>query len=296
MRLTETFTKEFYNSEKKLLIYGAGNYGEIALGGLKEIGLTPDYFVDKNHAGELYHQIPVISPQEINRFSQDVFLVASLNYFGEIVATLIKNEVEIFYDIEYLIEICPDEFLNEYTLDEKRNIDKYKNVINNYNKEIQKLEEELAKAANDYNNSYTGKFVGTLSWPLSKSSPGYKTITSYYGNRQVPIAGATSDHRAIDIGVPTGTPVLSAGNGIVISTGYNSARGYFVIIKHADNLYTLYQHLSKILVSRGQAVSTGKTIAKSGSSGIGTGPHLHFEVRKSQYYGSEVNPLDYCHW
>lgn len=59
--------------KKKLLIYGAGNYGEIALGGLKEIGLTPDYFVDKNHAGELYHQIPVISPQEINRFSQDVF-------------------------------------------------------------------------------------------------------------------------------------------------------------------------------------------------------------------------------
>lgn len=173
---------------------------------------------------------------------------------------------------------------------------KLQTQINNYNKEIQKLEEELAKAANDYNNSYTGKFVGTLSWPLSKSSPGYKTITSYYGNRQVPIAGATSDHRAIDIGVPTGTSVLSAGNGIVISTGYNSARGYFVIIKHADNLYTLYQHLSKILVSRGQAVSTGKTIAKSGSSGIGTGPHLHFEVRKSQYYGSEVNPLDYCHW
>ena len=173
---------------------------------------------------------------------------------------------------------------------------KLQTQINNYNKEIQKLEEELAKSANDYNNSYTGKFVGTLRWPLSKSSPGYKNITSYYGNRQVPIAGATSDHRAIDIGVPTGTPVLSAGNGIVISTGYNSARGYFVIIKHADNLYTLYQHLSRILVSRGQTVSSGKTIAKSGSSGIGTGPHLHFEVRKSQYYGSEVNPLDYCHW
>lgn len=173
---------------------------------------------------------------------------------------------------------------------------KLQTQINNYNKEIQKLEEELAKAAGDYNNSYTGKFVGTLSWPLSKSSPGYNYITSYYGNRQVPIAGATSDHRAIDIGVPTGTPVLSAGNGIVISTGYNSARGYFIIIKHADNLYTLYQHLSKILVSKGQTVSTGKTIAKSGSSGVGTGPHLHFEVRKSQYYGSEVNPLDYCHW
>ena len=168
--------------------------------------------------------------------------------------------------------------------------------INNYNKEIQKLEEELAKSAKDYSKSYSGKFVGTLSWPLSKSSPGYNWITSYYGGRIAPVAGATSDHRAIDIGVATGTPVLSAGDGIVISTGYNSARGYFIIIKHADNLYTLYQHLSKILVSKGQTVSTGKTIAKSGSTGIGSGPHLHFEVRTSQYYGSEVNPLDYCHW
>ena len=173
---------------------------------------------------------------------------------------------------------------------------KLQTQINNYNKEIQKIEEELAKSANDYNNSYTGKFAGTLSWPLSKSSPGYKWITSYYGGRVAPVAGATSDHRAIDIGVATGTPVLSAGNGIVISTGYNSARGYFIIIKHADNLYTLYQHLSKILVSKGQTVSTGTRIAKSGSTGIGSGPHLHFEVRTSPYYGSEVNPLDYCHW
>lgn len=173
---------------------------------------------------------------------------------------------------------------------------KLQTQINNYNKEIQKLEEELAKSANDYNGSYTGKFAGTLSWPLSKSSPGYNWITSYFGGRVAPVAGATSDHRAIDIGVPTGTPVLSAGNGIVISTGYNSARGYFIIIKHADNLYTLYQHLSVILVSRGKTVSTGTKIAKSGSTGIGSGPHLHFEVRTSQYYGSEVNPLDYCHW
>lgn len=173
---------------------------------------------------------------------------------------------------------------------------KLQTQINNYNKEIQKLEEELAKAAGNYSGSYTGKFAGTLSWPLSKSSPGYNWITSYYGGRIAPVAGATSDHRAIDIGVATGTPVLSAGNGIVISTGYNSARGYFIIIKHADDLYTLYQHLSKILVSKGQTVSTGTKIAKSGSTGIGSGPHLHFEVRKSQYYGSEVNPLDYCHW
>ena len=67
-------------------------------------------------------------------------------------------------------------------------------------------------------------------------------------------------------------------------------------LEFAKNLYTLYQHLSVILVSRGKTVSTGTKIAKSGSTGIGSGPHLHFEVRTSQYYGSEVNPLDYCHW
>ncbi len=170
---------------------------------------------------------------------------------------------------------------------------KLQTEINKYNKEIQKLEEELAKSANDYNDSYTGRFVGTLSWPLAKS---LHYITSYFGNRTAPVPGATTNHGAIDIAVSTGTPVLSAGNGIVISTGSNWARGKFVIVKHADNLYTLYQHLSSILVSKGQTVSVGQKIAKSGNTGVSSGPHLHFEVRKSQYYGSEVDPLDYCHW
>lgn len=172
--------------------------------------------------------------------------------------------------------------------------------IDDYNKQIEKMEAEIAaaaaKAEQEAGDEYQGSYSGTLGWPLSSSSPNYNYITSYYGNREVPVAGATSDHRAIDIGVYSGTPVYSAGDGYVVISSYNSARGYYVMIKHADNLYTLYQHLSSYVVSQGQTVTRGQLIAYSGNSGVSSGPHLHLEVRTSAYYGSEVNPLNYMHW
>ncbi len=168
--------------------------------------------------------------------------------------------------------------------------------INKYNKEIEKMEEEIRKAAQNSGGQYQGNFNGTLSWPLSSSSRNYNYITSYFGNRDVPVAGATSDHRAIDIGVYSGTPVYAAGDGYVVVSSYNGARGYYIMIKHADNLYTLYQHLSSCIVKQGQTVSRAQPIAYSGNSGISSGPHLHLEVRTSPYYGSEVNPLNYMHW
>ncbi len=135
MRVTSKFIESCYDDEKKIIIYGAGNYGELALGGLMKLGIKVDLFVDKNHSGEMYHGIPVYGPECIKKYKNDIYLIASLNYFNDIVNTLINNGVENYYDIEYLIEICPDEFLNEYTLDEKRNIQKYRNVINNYNED-----------------------------------------------------------------------------------------------------------------------------------------------------------------
>lgn len=174
---------------------------------------------------------------------------------------------------------------------------KLQKSIEEYNEEIDRIEEEIAK---DYQNSqghYTGNFNGVLAWPLSSSdSRYYNNITSYFGYREQPVAGASTNHRAIDIGVPIGTPVYSAEAGYVMSTGYSSVRGYYVMVKHANNLYTFYQHLSSILVSEGQNVSRSQQIARSGNSGIGSGPHLHFEVRTSPNYGSEVNPLNYTHW
>lgn len=167
--------------------------------------------------------------------------------------------------------------------------------INKYKKSINELEAKLEEEAKSYSSSYVGSFSGTLSWPLSSSSPYYNYITSYYGSREEPCPGATSWHPALDIGVSY-QPVYSAADGVVVSRGYNIYRGNYVMVKHADNLYTFYQHLDSISVSNGQSVSRGQKIAVSGSTGIGTGPHLHFEVRTSASSSSTVNPLNYCHW
>lgn len=173
---------------------------------------------------------------------------------------------------------------------------KLQSQIKKYNDEIKKMEEEIAKAAQGSNGGYVGNFNGTLSWPISRNSRNYNYITSYFGNRDVPVAGATANHGAIDIGVYSGTPIYACGDGYVMVSSYNGARGVYVMIKHADNLYTLYQHLNSSSVKVGQTVKRGQLIAYSGNTGISSGPHLHLEVRTSPYYGSEVDPLKYMHW
>ena len=172
---------------------------------------------------------------------------------------------------------------------------KLQSQIKKYNDEIKKMEEEIARAAQN-SGGYVGNFNGTLSWPISSTSRNYNYITSYFGNRDVPVSGATANHGAIDIGVYSGTPIYACGDGYVMVSSSNGARGVYVMIKHADNLYTLYQHLNSSSVKVGQTVKRGQLIAYSGNTGISSGPHLHLEVRTSPYYGSEVDPLKYMHW
>lgn len=170
-------------------------------------------------------------------------------------------------------------------------LEDYKTKLRQIDAEIKKKEEEANK-----NGIYTGSFSGTLGWPLSSSSQNYNAITSYFGNRESPVPGASTNHRGIDIGVSTGTPVYSSADGYVLDVQYTGVRGLFVLIKHGNNLYTRYQHLSSSNVSAGQYVKRRQQIARSGNSGIGSGPHLHFEVLTRPYYGYEVNPLNYAHW
>lgn len=175
--------------------------------------------------------------------------------------------------------------------DEEKNLQK---EIESYKKEINNVEAKIQQAVHNSDDKFKGNISGSgvLSWPLP-SSYGKSHITSYFGNREQPVPGASTNHRAIDIGVPIGTPVYSAADGYVVITGSSSVRGKYIMVKHADNLYTFYQHLSSVSASAGQSVKRGQTIAHSGNTGIGSGPHLHFEVRTSPNYGSEVNPLNY---
>ncbi|MFB6985653.1 peptidoglycan DD-metalloendopeptidase family protein [Streptomyces sp. NPDC056304] len=104
---------------------------------------------------------------------------------------------------------------------------------------------------------------------------------------------ASGYHTGVDFPVPTGTSVKAVGSGTVVSAGWAGAYGYQIVIRHSDGKYSQYAHLSALHVREGRHVSAGQRIARSGSTGNVTGPHLHFEIRNGPGYGSDVDPLAY---
>lgn len=148
--------------------------------------------------------------------------------------------------------------------------------------EIKRIEAEKA-AAGKQDNPYTG---GVFTWPCPSST----RVTSDYGTRVSPMGGASSNHKGIDIGASGGAAIVAAADGTVTTAAYSSAAGNYVMIDHGGGLYTVYMHASALLVSPGQTVSDGQTIAQVGSTGISTGNHLHFGVSLN---GSYVSPWSY---
>ncbi|NEB81230.1 peptidoglycan DD-metalloendopeptidase family protein [Streptomyces sp. SID14478] len=100
-------------------------------------------------------------------------------------------------------------------------------------------------------------------------------------------------HTGTDFVVPTGTAIKAVGAGTVVSAGLDGAYGNEVVIQHADGKYSQYAHMSSLGVSAGQHVTAGQQIGLSGATGNVTGPHLHFEIRTSPSYGSDLDPLAY---
>ncbi|CAM5304867.1 transglycosylase family protein [Streptomyces atroolivaceus] len=100
-------------------------------------------------------------------------------------------------------------------------------------------------------------------------------------------------HTGVDFPVPTGTSVKAVASGKVVSAGWAGAYGYEVVIRHDDGRYSQYAHLSSLHVREGQQVGSGQRIARSGSTGNSSGPHLHFEIRTGPGYGSDIDPLAY---
>lgn len=125
-----------------------------------------------------------------------------------------------------------------------------------------------------------------FAWPLAVAG----RISCQFGYRNAPTAGASTYHKGIDIATPTGTVVKASKAGKVVTSTYSSSAGYYVAIYHGGGIYTYYMHCSKLCVSVGDKVSRGQKIALSGSTGISTGPHLHFAIYAG---GSYVNPLNY---
>ena len=126
--------------------------------------------------------------------------------------------------------------------------------------------------------------------PVHKPMVGALRMSSPFGNRTDPFTGTKAFHSGTDFAAPTGTKVLSTGAGRVSFAGEKSGYGNLVEIDHGNGIVSRYGHLSAILVSAGDTVNTGDLVGKVGSTGRSTGPHLHFEIRRS---GSPVSPDAY---
>lgn len=113
------------------------------------------------------------------------------------------------------------------------------------------------------------------------------TITSPYGFRKDPFTGNPGFHSGLDIGAPEGENIAAAFYGKVIETGTHDEYGNYVIISHCDGFSTLYAHCSEVYVKENTIIRAGETIAAVGSTGLSTGPHLHFEIRRD---GVRYNP------
>ena len=125
-------------------------------------------------------------------------------------------------------------------------------------------------------------------WPC----PGYTRISSDFGYRKSPTAGASTYHNGIDMAAPQGTEILSCSSGTVIAYGYNSSMGNYVKVRHSSSLVSVYMHMSSFVsgLSTGKTVQAGDVIGYVGSTGISTGPHLHFSIMEN---GSYINPWNY---
>lgn len=148
-------------------------------------------------------------------------------------------------------------------------------------RELQRVQAELAQMLGDDPPFFTV-------WPVDRT--GYYRLSSNFGMRWHPILRVNRMHSGVDFAKPAGSNIYAVASGVVVFAGVRNGYGNTVIIAHGPTLATLYAHAERILVSNGQQVQAGQVIAKVGSTGLATGPHLHFEVRKN---GTPVDPMKY---
>lgn len=163
-------------------------------------------------------------------------------------------------------------------------------AFNVINAQLQREENELARqrAQQQHNERLArlNNFDGQFQWPI----PTHFRISSGFGMRFHPILRTNRIHQGIDVPAPTGTRLIAAAAGYVRFAGWSGGYGNTVIIDHGNGYSTLYAHNSRNRVTTGQFVQRGDHIADVGSTGMSTGPHLHFEVRINN---SAVDPMRY---
>lgn len=228
--------------------------------------------------------IKIKAPINGSLFSSLKSLGVPLNTVNELISAYshqidFQRQVKNADFIEFLIE--------KYTTD-KDDFSHYGNIL------LAKL--NLSNQVYDLYR-YTGSSSGYFSQDgksfrrnLLKTPVKAARISSHFGNRVHPILGYTKMHKGIDFAAPKGTPIYSAGDGVITEVGTKGGYGNYIKVKHSSSLSTLYAHLSKVHkgIKVGSKIKQGSVIAYVGSTGSSTAPHLHYEVHIA---GRPVNPL-----
>ncbi|RKI42474.1 peptidase M23 [bacterium D16-51] len=189
--------------------------------------------------------------------------------------------------------------LNRYKVliqEKNKEARKQEDILKKHEEELERLLEEQRRRAEqeareraereNRDSSPNRQTKQGYRWPLPISG----VITSYFGYRKAPTAGASTYHKGIDISVPVGTSVLAARAGIVVTASYSASAGNYVALYHGGGIYSYYMHCSSLTAGVGEEVLAGQQVALSGNTGISTGPHLHFAIYAN---GAYVNPLGY---
>ncbi|WP_042342533.1 murein hydrolase activator EnvC [Calothrix sp. PCC 7507] len=160
------------------------------------------------------------------------------------------------------------------------------NQLERDSKNLEILIQQKVAAAQAKTNSRTNMILGTGMLAFPSDAP----TSSPFGWRMHPVLGYRRFHAGLDFAASYGSTIRAADSGTVIYAGWYGGYGKAVIIDHGQGITTLYGHTSELFVSEGQGVQRGQAIAAVGSTGLSTGPHLHFEVRRN---GTPINPADY---
>ncbi|PRR82316.1 murein hydrolase activator EnvC family protein [Clostridium vincentii] len=198
-----------------------------------------------------------------------------------------KNKYEAEMQELATLEKSKEDAVNSLSQQEKEIQDKIGD-INSYNQDLQdQINKVFENINNNSNNGNTNQDIANGEGFLT---PAGGSISSPYGARVHPITGVSGFHTGVDFAASNNSAILASKSGTVAFAGVQSGYGNVVILDHGNGIQTLYAHCSSILISNGQTVSRGETIAKVGSTGNSTGPHLHFEVRVN---GKHTNPMNY---
>ncbi|MBE6053688.1 MAG: hypothetical protein E7212_07205 [Clostridium sartagoforme] len=184
--------------------------------------------------------------------------------------------------------------------DAENNLESQIGDLISYNQALQQELDSIFNDINNGNNSGGGQPTtpednggsGVPGDPSTESflRPGNGVVTDSYGLRINPVTGEAGFHTGVDLGDPHGAPVYASKSGVVVYSGWISGYGNTIIIDHGGGVQTLYAHNSELLVSVGESVYRGQTVAKVGSTGMSTGPHIHWEIRIN---GQHINPMGY---